>query len=75
MISISLVAGTITGMVVDRIHGRDFMAVDTDASGEIDEHLAGSNDDRPPLTWLWATLAAMARRVRIEPAPESATGI
>lgn len=31
VVSISLVAGTITGMIVDRLHGRDFMRMKMDA--------------------------------------------
>ena len=42
-----------------QIHGRDFMAVESTSHAELEEHLAGTNDDRPPLSIVWTGLAAI----------------
>lgn len=57
VIGISLTAGTVTGWIVDRIHGRDFMAVDNPNAAVLEEHLAGSNDDPVPFSKFWIALA------------------
>ena len=59
VIGISLVAGTITGMIVDGVHGRDFMAVENLDEVELTEHLAGKNDDPVPFAKFWILLAAI----------------
>ncbi len=56
IISLSLVAGTVTGWIVDRIHGKDFMAVQSVDERALDNHLAGNNDDPVPLSRFWFAL-------------------
>lgn len=57
IISLSLFAGTVTGWIVDRIHGKDFMAVESVDENALQEHLAGTNDDPVPLSKFWFALA------------------
>jgi len=57
VVSLSLVAGTVTGWVVDRIHGKGFMAVESVDERALEEHLAGKNDDPVPLSKFWFALA------------------
>ena len=62
IICVSLVAGVITGMIVDRVHGREFMAVDPDKQSEAEasRRFGGTNDDRPVFSYLWFALIALA---------------
>ena len=59
VISISLVAGTITGIIVDKVHGKDFLAVaQPDANAKIERH-GGTFDDRPIFTAVWVPVVAI----------------
>ena len=59
VIGISLIAGVVTGMIVDAIHGRDFMAIEQVDESKLQEHLGGKSDDRVPFTPLWIVLVAI----------------
>lgn len=59
--AISLVAGTITGMLVDRFHGRDFMALEKDANPP-EDMIVSSHDHRRSLNilqLLWVAMVAI----------------
>ncbi len=60
IMAISLVAGTVTGWIADRIHGRNFLAVDKDKIQAIDERLAGTNPDPVPFSRFWLGLAVFS---------------
>lgn len=57
IMAVSIFAGTVTGWIVDRIHGRDFMAVKNVDEAELEERLAGHNDDPVPFARFWIALA------------------
>ncbi len=59
VISISMVAGVISGMIVDAVHGRDFMAIDPEKQTADQTRFEGSSDDRPPLTNVWIAMIAI----------------
>lgn len=60
VMAISLVAGTVTGWIADRIHGRDFLAVDKEKAKAHDERHAGTNDDPVPFSRFWIALAVFS---------------
>ena len=57
VMAVSLVAGTVTGWLADRVHGTDFMAVESVDENAVNEHLAGKNDDPVPFSRIWFALA------------------
>ena len=57
VMGLSLTAGTITGWIADKIHGSDFMAVKSVDNTELEERLAGANDDPVPFARFWIALA------------------
>ena len=58
VMAVSLSAGTVTGWIVDYIHGRNYMAIGSIDESKLDERLAGHNDDPVPFSRFWITLAA-----------------
>lgn len=63
VIAISLVAGTITGMLVDKVHGRDFMAVDQETADPnfVSQREAPSKffADMRVVDWLWYAMVSI----------------
>lgn len=59
VIVISVVAGTITGMIVDIVHGRDYLANDQKASGDIGCRTGDGTDTGEKFNKIWIALIAV----------------
>ena len=59
VIVISIVAGTITGMIVDMVHGRDYLATEGKSSDDIGCRVGDGNDTGEKLNKIWVALIAV----------------
>ncbi len=59
VIVISIVSGTITGMIVDIVHGRDYLATEGKTSGDVGCRVGDGNDTGEKFNKIWIALIAI----------------